>query len=122
MATSEGPTTPEWMDKKFFETVIRQYKSDGSITVVEFTFNGTFSDHFASEMYRVSIEFKSKQSTNTETIRVVVKAKASEESLAKGEKAGGPLFDTEISMYRDVLPTFQQLFESKGEKINIYPE
>lgn len=122
MATSELPPTPDWLDKKFLETVLRQYKNDNSITVVEFSYNGTFSDHFASEMYRVSIEFNSKQSTNNETLRVVVKTQASEESLSKGEKAGGPLFDTEISMYRKVLPMFKQLFESKAEQINIYPE
>ena len=122
MAESKVPPTPDWLNKKFLETVIRQYKNDNSITVIEFSLNGTFSEHFASSMYRVSIEFKSKQFKNNENIKVVVKAQPADEGIIKDVTSGGPLFETEISMYRKVLPMFKQLFGSKGEHITFSPE
>ncbi|CAO1300838.1 unnamed protein product [Diamesa serratosioi] len=119
---SQVPPTPDWFNKKFLETVIKQYKNDNSITIIGFSINGTFNDHFASAMYRTSIEFMSKQSMQNETKKVVIKAQPSKESTIKDVTSDAPLFKTEISMYRNILPTFKQLFESKGDTINICPE
>lgn len=122
MAESEVTATPEWLNKKFLENVIRQYKNDNSITVIKFSFNGTFSDHFASSMFRISIEFNSKQSTTNENIKVVVKAQPADEGVVKEVTAGLPLFETEISMYSKTLPMFMELYKAIGENFYVCPE
>lgn len=115
---------PEWLDRKFLENAMRIYRRDDTIEIFDFTVNNSFGGHFASSMFQSEISFRSLKHKIlvSETINVVIKAKPLPGGLNSEVVAGGPLFETEIKMYKETLPAMQNLFERNGIKIELAPE
>lgn len=113
---------PKFIDKKFLQKAIKSYKNDDTIQLIDYSVNSAFSQHFASEMFQVKINFLSTKHSKTEVINVVIKAKPIKDVLKMEVVAGGPLFETEISMYRKALPAIQRLFEQNGIEFKCFPE
>lgn len=117
-------SAPDWIDKSFLQKVLRSYKRDETVEVLNFSFKAGFAGHFASEMFRSKIEFKSTKypKPELETLDVVIKAQPVGNSLAAQIASGGPLFETEARMYGETLPAIHQLFEQSGLKAEVAPE
>lgn len=115
---------PVWLDSSFLEVALRNYKKDDTIRVSEFKVNSGFSEHFCSTMFQCEIQFGSTKfpKPSLETLNVVIKAEPKDESIDAKCASGGPLFQTEIRMYREVLPAMHQLFQRSGIKIDLEPE
>jgi Ecdysteroid kinase-like family len=116
--------TPDWLNQVFLQKALRSYRRDDSIEVLNFTVNSGFSEHFASSMFQSKIVFKSSKYSKSEpeTMNVVVKAKPFDNDMKMKVVSNGPLFETEIRMYKEVIPAFQQLFERSDMKVELGPE
>lgn len=114
--------SPNWINVKFLQKAIRIYKNDDSMEVKDYAINSVLADHIASTMFRCRIDFKSSthSTCELETLNVVIKAQPTEgiESVA----TEGPLFETEIRMYRITIPAIHQLYKRFGVNINFAPE
>lgn len=115
---------PNWLDNEFLSKALRSYKHDDTIEVLSFTTNANFSTHFASSMFQSVIEYSSSKfpKSEPETLSVVIKAKPVSEGIKMQVVAGGPLFETEIRIYKEVIPAINQLFERSGMKVDLAPE
>lgn len=124
MAHQVAVKIPEWLNNDFLQTAIRSWKLDDTIEVLSFDVRSNFSEHFGSTMFQSRIAFKSTTSSNSEpeTLSVVIKAKPFEEDLKMKIVSSGPIFETEIEMYKKFLPAIHQLFERSGIIIEFGPE
>lgn len=116
--------TPEWLNSNFLQNALKSYRHDGTIEVLNFKLKQGFSEHFASEMFQCSIDFKSTKypKSEPETLDVVIKASPIGDDLKMKVVTGGPLFRNEIRMYKESIPAIHQLFERNGMKIVFAPE
>lgn len=116
---------PEWMDKNFFEKVIRHKENDPQAQVLEFSVSAGSKpgDNFASSLFRATITFQSKFTQNQpKVISVIIKIEIMQplevmEDLFKDS----PLFRNEMEMYGKVLPEIQSLWKSVGDKELLCP-
>lgn len=120
----ESNLVEEFLNRELLQKALKSYKNDDTIEIENFTISPAFGEHYASEMFRSKIEFKSsKFSTQREiqSIAVVIKIKPSSDSnLAVVTQ--GPLFETEIEMYKNILPAFTELYQKNGQNIEFAPE
>lgn len=115
---------PQWLNEDFLKRAIRSYKRDDSVEVVKFSASPAFAEHYASKMFRVNLEFKSKRyaHTDNEVLSVVIKAQRSDVSELVPFVVEVPLFDTEIEMYEKVIPVMNQLYRRNEIKAAFAPE
>lgn len=118
--------TPKWMDKSFYEKVVKHMEKDQNAQVHRFsvTPGAKPGDHFASSIFRVSITFQSKFTENTsKVVSVIVKTQIIQplETLADFLHES-PLFKNEMEMYGKILPAVQSLWDSVGEKDILFPK
>lgn len=99
----EVEPVPEFLNREFLEKAIKSYEKDETIHVENFEIAAAFSEHFASEMFRARITYKSAKfrSGNPKSLAVVIKIKPISDSKLDQVVAGGPLFETEIEMYEN---------------------
>ncbi|KAL5291261.1 hypothetical protein ACFFRR_010583 [Megaselia abdita] len=107
---------PEWMNKEFFEKILRETDSDDSIKVQEVQMNpgSGKGDHYASIMFRAIINYESKNSKNQE-ISLIVKTMPFVDGPKKEMLKGMSFFETEIQMYKEVIPQFQKILKEAGD-------
>ena len=114
---------PPWMDKTFFERVIRHHEKDAKTEVKDFviTPGSKMGEHFASIMFRCVLNFSSKFNKSG-NISLIVKAMPHEEGMKKDLLEEAPLFKTEMAMYGDVLPEMENLWKSAGDDSKLAPK
>jgi Ecdysteroid kinase-like family len=125
MQKSEGDEkVPEWLNKSLLQKALQSFKSNETIEILNFKIATGFSEHFASTMFQCKIVFKSLEPSESEpeTLNVVIKAKPVNEGLKMDVVSQGPLFETEIKMYKETIPAINQLFKQTGLKVELGPE
>lgn len=113
---------PDWMDVSFFEKAMQLAENDKTITVTGVNVRpGTKpGDHFASIMFKVTIDYKSK--SNDHAIKkVVIKTTPTTEGMKMDMMKDVPLFETEIRMYTKTLPEMERYFKVAGEIFMLAP-
>lgn len=115
---------PHFLNKEFLQEVLAAYRKNESLEVTEFRMNSSFSEHFASSMFQCSVDFVTYKNSEAtpETLNLVIKAEPVNKGMKKEIVNQGPLFATEIKMYKETLPVINQLLESSGMKANLAPE
>lgn len=111
---------PSWMDKTYFEKVLRRYTNDESIILDEIMFQpaSKAGNGFASTIFRVICVYKQP----LKRVSLIVKTVPVEEGLKKHMINQERAYETEIKMYVDVLPEMERvLFEAIGTRIQIGP-
>jgi Ecdysteroid kinase-like family len=123
MQTTEEKT-PEWLDEIFLQKAVQSYRNDETIEILGFKITSGFSEHFANSMFQCKIDFKPLTilESQYETLKVVIKAKPVNEGLKMEIVGTGPLFETEIKMYKQEIPAINQLFKQNGLKVELGPE
>lgn len=114
--------TPEWLNTSFLQSALISYKGDETIEVLNFDIRTDFTDHFSSDLFQSKIEFKSETNAEPEVLNVVIKAEPIGNGIKSRVVGGGPLFETEIRMYTETLPSMQQLFKRNGLNVEFSPE
>ena len=117
-------STPEWLTDNLLQVALKSYKHDDTVKVLNFDVRSGFSEHFGSVMFQSKIEFKSSKhpKSEPETLNVVIKAEPAGDALNSKIVAGGPLFETEVRMYKETLPAIHLLLERSGLKVEVSPE
>lgn len=113
--------TPEWMNKSYFEMVVRKMENDSQAQLLELEVSAGSKpgDNFASSIFRASIVFKSKFTKGeAKKLSVIIKTQmvGAEEVLVES-----PLFRNEMEMYGKVLPAIKSLWESVGDEDILSP-
>lgn len=113
---------PEWMNGSFFEKAMQLAENDKTITVTGVKVRpGTKpGDHFASIMFKVTIDYKSKNNDHA-TKKVVIKTAPIVEGMKMDMMKDVPLFETEIRMYTKTLPEMERYFKAAGETFMLAP-
>lgn len=114
----------EFLNRELLEKALKSYKNDDTIEVVNFEISPAFGEHFGSQMLRSKVDFKSAKFSSqreVQSIAVVIKIKPPSDSTL-AEVVEGPLFETEIDMYKNVLPAFDELYKRNGINIEFGPE
>uniref|UniRef100_A0A8W7PNE3 CHK kinase-like domain-containing protein n=1 Tax=Anopheles coluzzii TaxID=1518534 RepID=A0A8W7PNE3_ANOCL len=104
---------PSWMNRSFFEKVLRHAERNSALTVDEFRIlPGTKpGDHFASVIFRAIV----RHSGSADEVSLIVKTLPSEEGLKKDILKDGYVFETETLMYTVIVPAMQRLLQSVGD-------
>ncbi|KAG5674474.1 hypothetical protein PVAND_004443 [Polypedilum vanderplanki] len=115
---------PEWLNEEFLKRAIRSYKSDDTVEIVKFNAMSAFGEHYASKMYRASVEFKSIKFPHhdNEVLSVVIKAQPINDVILQSIVAEGPLFENEIEMLQKVIPAMHQVYQRNGIDVKFAPE
>jgi MinD-like ATPase involved in chromosome partitioning or flagellar assembly len=105
---------PNCFNKKFFEDVLRSYKKDKTIEILNILTDKEFDEHYGSKMYCLKLEFKSKASEISEELRIVIKTIPDSDDPMSQAFENVPLMDVEIKMYQKVLPLIDDLLNRHG--------
>lgn len=116
--------SPEWMDRDFFEKVLRKSEDDQSIKVLTFKIEpaSKANEHFASIIFRAKITFSQKLKNESE-ISIIIKTKPFLDGIKK-EMFGDDctIFEIETKMYLEILPEIQKLINLSGDKSTLAPK
>uniref|UniRef100_A0A182P7B0 CHK domain-containing protein n=1 Tax=Anopheles epiroticus TaxID=199890 RepID=A0A182P7B0_9DIPT len=106
-------TAPSWMNRGFFEKVLRHSERNGALAVEEFRIlPGTKpGDHFASVIFRAIV----RHSASDQEVSLIVKTLPAEEGLKMDILKDGYVFETETLMYTVIVPAMQRLLQSVGD-------
>lgn len=109
---------PEWLNKTFFEKVLKNYIKNDEVEVKEFAIQSGSKpgESFASDLLRASINYTTV--TETKSISVIVKTMPSSED---GDIDGKRLFMTEMKMYGDTLIDINRLFLNAHDTVKLFP-
>ncbi|XP_053658093.1 uncharacterized protein LOC128707170 [Anopheles marshallii] len=104
---------PSWMDRSFFEKVLRHSARDSTLAVEDFRIvPGTKpGDHFASVIFRAIV----RHSRSADEVSLIVKTLPAEDGLKKDILKDGYVFETETLMYNTIVPAMHQLLQSVGD-------
>lgn len=113
---------PQWLDKTFLEQALRSYMKDCDVKIKNFESQPAtkVGDHFASIMFRISIDYDSSKHLN-EKIQVIVKTLPSDDEAQKDYNKCSSSFKTEIKMYSEVLPNMERLLKNTGDHTRLCP-
>ncbi|XP_043490138.1 uncharacterized protein LOC122516416 [Polistes fuscatus] len=105
--------TPLWLSIEFLQNILRETKNDNSIRVIDvFSKPATAKgDNYSSDMYRVSVEFSSKQDDREvmNKISFIVKVAPSADTTQRKMIEQSKVFDTEISIMENLLKKMNDL-------------
>ncbi|XP_050341456.1 uncharacterized protein LOC126767832 [Bactrocera neohumeralis] len=107
---------PAWLDDEFFTKVMRNCETDAKdlhlnkLELFPATLKG---DHYASVMFRAVVEYQCDGQDKTK--RLIVKTMPFEDGNKKDVFEESIIFETEIGMYTQVLPRFEQILRDVGD-------
>ncbi|KAH8414120.1 hypothetical protein KR222_007749, partial [Zaprionus bogoriensis] len=107
---------PAWMDGQFFTDVLVEHLKDRYLKVIAYSTSPATAkgDHYASVMFRASVKYSTKNGTFTKSL--IIKTMPEEGTHKKEFLDGAFLFETEISMYTEILPNFEKILNKAGDK------
>lgn len=113
---------PDWLNKEFFEDILRTYKRDSKVTLDEFLITpGTAAgEHFASIMFKVAVNFRTGKGA-VEEMKLIMKLIPQEEGIKKEILKDMPWFKNEIRMYTRVLPEMERVLAQADINITFAP-
>ncbi|GLV39607.1 uncharacterized protein CBL_08326 [Carabus blaptoides fortunei] len=107
-------TLPDWMTKELVENTLVDYFQNKSVHVVDMVskFAVPIGDNFCSDLFRLTVSYKSSAINNTETISLIAKVKP--ETGAKQMLTNEiPVFEKESEMFNVTLKKLHQLLGAK---------
>ncbi|XP_053670008.1 uncharacterized protein LOC128720367 [Anopheles nili] len=114
---------PAWLNDEFFLGVIRDFNNDQTIELTSGCVMrpGTNKgDHYASVMFRTTVNYRSKRCVGENSINLIMKTKPEADGLKKELLEDDGLFVVELKMYSKILPEIARLYEEIGEEYK-YP-
>lgn len=117
---SQTDNCHDFLNKAFFEKVIRHYTKDDEAKVKEFAIQSgsKAGESFASDLLRASINYATVES-EVESISVIVKVIP--RVNGGGDIDGKRLFTTEMKMYGDTLIDINRLLLNAGDTVKLFP-
>ncbi|KAM7361120.1 uncharacterized protein ACRADG_009981 [Cochliomyia hominivorax] len=115
---------PSWITKDFFEKVLQQYENNENIKIsdLDLTPASMKGDHYASVMFRCKISYTTGSSEDNKQKSLILKTLPLEDGPKREMLKESKLFETEISMYAEALPTIENILEECGETTKLAAE
>lgn len=116
--------SPEWLNKEFFEKILRNCQQDDKIQVLELKIAPATltNDHYGSVMFRSIVEYSDSKSKNTLKVSYIVKMAPQIESVKKDMLGDSFVFKTEIRMYTETIPKMEQVLRKYGDNTILGPK
>lgn len=117
---------PSWMNKVFFNDVVKHHFSDGSANVIDFTIKPALhpTENVVSSIFRVAIKF-STVTLSKNFLSVVIKIPPTANNQADFvENVVNSIYKNELDMYKEEGPLnkMKNLLESAGDFCQIQPK
>ncbi|XP_055547872.1 uncharacterized protein LOC129731695 [Wyeomyia smithii] len=109
---------PRWLNDSFLQQIIRAARNDPSVTLChscKFHPGSKPGRNYASVLYRTTVHFRSGRSHHQVEQAINLMLKTEKHSVVLRDRS---LFETEIRMYREVLPAMEQLLGSIGASLD----
>ncbi|TDG47400.1 hypothetical protein AWZ03_006128 [Drosophila navojoa] len=112
---SDELEAPAWMNKQFFQEVLVEHLKEPSLTVsaVRISPASVKGDHYASVMFRANVEYSSEKRKCSKSL--IIKTMPEMDGHKKEFVSESKIFQTEIEMYTEVLPRFEEILRAAGE-------
>jgi hypothetical protein len=113
---------PDWLNEAFMEKALSISRKDSLPTVSGFSAKPSLVGNFASSLFHCTMTITTQSDSKLEASYMMIKIEPVNEGLKRDIASEGPLFETEIKMYNEVIPIMTQLFKSKGLNVDFAPE
>ncbi|XP_055856234.1 uncharacterized protein LOC129919399 [Episyrphus balteatus] len=116
--------SPNWLNEKFFEKILRDYLNDDKIKVVKLTVAPATvtNDHYGSVMFRTTLDYIDSKENNM-SIPYIVKMSPEMESVKKDILGSDSfIFKTEIRMYSETIPKIEEILRKYGDDTILGPK
>ncbi|KAL7729678.1 hypothetical protein ACLKA6_007949 [Drosophila palustris] len=111
---------PNWLDAQYFRDVLRDHEHDEDLEVIALKISPASGkgDHYASIMFRAAVEYKSSRGKSTKSL--IIKTMPEKEGHKKELLEESQVFATEIIMYTEMLPKFEEILRQFGDETSLY--
>lgn len=101
---------PEWMNKEYLETVLREHENDPALKLLDYNIVSATKpgDNFASIALRLRVTYTVRE-RGEKSKSFIVKVEPYEEGFKKDVLSETVLFEIETKMYTKILPEMQRL-------------
>lgn len=121
---SDELVQPPWMDESYFVKALGAFEHDPNVKITSLDFKPAtkVGDHFASVMYRVTVEYDVPKYRKVNEKKVlIVKTEPFLEGFKTDVLKTNFLFKNEIRMYTQVLPEMERILHAAGDNTKICP-
>lgn len=117
---SDELEAPTWMDAQYFTEILRQHEHDQELEVIalKLTPASGKGDHYASIMFRASLQYKTKRGKSSKSL--IIKTMPEKEGHKKDLLSQSHIFETEINMYSEMLPRFEETLCKTGDETKLF--
>ncbi|CRL06669.1 CLUMA_CG019570, isoform A [Clunio marinus] len=109
---------PVWLNKSFFEKVLRTSSGDKNLTIADFSVaaSANTGEQYASTIFKATVKYANKFQSDAVT-KLFVKLVVPKVNAFSDENS----FDTELNMYINTLPDMQRLLSMTEKKVELAP-
>ncbi|KAM8705884.1 hypothetical protein ACLKA7_010219 [Drosophila subpalustris] len=108
---------PDWMNEQFLKEILNRHFNDPNVGVVNVQISPASAkgDHYASVMFRAKVEYSTQKGKFSKSL--IIKTMPEVDSDKSEVLGDSPMFATEIKMYTEVLPKFEEILNEAGDEI-----
>ncbi|XP_055854233.1 uncharacterized protein LOC129917984 [Episyrphus balteatus] len=108
---------PNWMNTEFFTEVLNKSEEDDGVSIndLKITPGSGKGDHYASVMFRATVNFDTIKSKN-QSKSMIVKIAPEADGRKKDLLSKTFVFETEIGMYSETIPKFEEELRKVGDE------
>ncbi|KAH8358858.1 hypothetical protein KR093_002907, partial [Drosophila rubida] len=112
---SDELEAPEWLNGQFFTDVLTHHHNSSNVKVIDFKISPATAkgDHYASIMFRAEIEYTLLDEKLSKPI--IIKTMPEQECFKKEFLGEAKFFQTEITMYTEMLPKLEAILRKAGD-------
>ncbi|XP_059219147.1 uncharacterized protein LOC106088263 [Stomoxys calcitrans] len=115
---------PTWIDSTFLENALTKYGNNKTVEIIKFDLSPATmkGDHYASVMFRCKLEYRCPETSSHIHKSLIIKTIPDDEKNIKYKfLTEGTIFETEISMYAEVIPKIEKILAECGEPTKLAP-
>ncbi|CAD6991942.1 unnamed protein product [Ceratitis capitata] len=122
--TKMNESASEWLNKEYFETVLRKHKKDEGLTIQKFNTSAgtTKGDSFINAMTRFNVEFLLSNSQEPHYGFYIVKSSYEGDPTIRKIMTDFDVYNREILMYNKILPEMTALLAEIGDDDRLFAE
>lgn len=109
---------PQWLNSYFIREILGQHFKIPELKVVDVKFfpASAKGDHCLSLMFRAVVEYETPQNENSNKLSLIIKTMPEQVGQAKELLDESHIFRTEVEMYTEVLPKFEEILREVGDE------
>lgn len=116
---SDELVAPIWMDAQYFAEILSNlHDQQVELIALKLTPASGKGDHYASIMFRVFVEYKTKAGISSKSL--IIKTMPEKEGHKKDLLSQSHIFETEINMYSQMLPRFEEILRKAGDDTKLF--